>query len=84
MPESKGRPDKDHFTPPPTRSPQADKTSPAWYAPVFVTLLVVGLLWVVVFYITSGGYPLGMLGYWNLAIGFALMMTGFLMTMNWR
>ncbi|WP_257210409.1 cell division protein CrgA [Actinomyces ruminis] len=32
--------------------------SPRWYAPVMVTFLVVGLLWVVITYLFKGAYPL--------------------------
>lgn len=84
MPESKGRPQKGTFVPPPRRAADADKTSPSWYAPLFVVLLVVGLLWIVVYYVSSGALPIGALGAWNLAVGFAVMMIGFMMTMNWR
>ena len=31
--------------------------SPVWWAPTFVTLMIVGLLWVVVFYISQGRVP---------------------------
>jgi hypothetical protein len=47
-------------------------------------LMLVGLLWVVTFYITAGAYPIPKVNYWNLIIGFALMISGFLMTTRWR
>lgn len=82
MPESKGR-DKRVYTPPP--KPAAPKLgNPPWFVPVMVGLMVVGLLWVVVFYITSERYPIAPLGRWNLGIGFALMLGGFGMTTRWR
>jgi len=34
-----------------------DRPNPSWWAPVFVTLLLVGLLWIVVFYISQGQWP---------------------------
>lgn len=58
--------------------------SPPWYAPVMVTLMVIGLLWIVVFYVTGGQFPVPALGNWNLGIGFGLIMAGFLMTTNWK
>ena len=58
--------------------------SPAWWAPTFVTLMIVGLLWVVVFYISQGIYPIPKIGQWNIAVGLATMMVGFLMTLRWR
>ncbi|MCI1901375.1 MAG: cell division protein CrgA [Bifidobacteriaceae bacterium] len=60
------------------------KSNPRWFVPVFSVLLVVGLAWVVVNYITGGTYPIPGLGNWNLLIGFAIMMVGFLMTMWWN
>ncbi|MEO7752281.1 MAG: cell division protein CrgA [Terracoccus sp.] len=83
MPESKGR---DHQTAayvPPQKS-QATEPNPTWWAPTFITLLVVGLLWIVVYYISEYKYPIGAIGVWNLGIGFALLMGGFVMTMRWR
>jgi hypothetical protein len=47
-------------------------------------LMLAGLVWVVTFYITSGGYPIPGVGYWNLIIGFGLMISGFMMTTRWR
>ena len=58
--------------------------NPRWYAPVMVGLMVVGLIWIVVFYITQQAYPIPGIGLWNLGIGFLIAMTGFLMTTRWR
>lgn len=82
MPESKGR-DKRVYTPPP-KPAKPNLGNPPWFVPVMVGLMVVGLLWVVVFYITSEQYPISALGRWNLGIGFALMLGGFGMTTRWR
>ena len=82
MPESKGRPQKK----PPAPAAKAKPTgpNPSWWAPVFITLLVLGLLWIVVFYVSSGAYPVAAFGYWNLVAGFGLLLVGFAMTMRWR
>lgn len=82
MPESRARKKAD-YTPPPTR-PAGPQTSPGWYAPVMVALLVLGLLYVVVFYVTDGKYPIDPLGPWNVVVGFAVMMVGFVMATRWR
>lgn len=58
--------------------------NPAWFVPVMLTLMVVGLLWVVTFYISDFTYPVKAWGQWNLGAGFALMMAGFAMTTRWR
>jgi hypothetical protein len=62
--------------------------SPRWLVPVMVGLMVLGLVWLVVYYITSsragGGFPIPPIQQWNLAIGFVLIITGFVMTMRWK
>lgn len=60
------------------------KPSPSWWAPVFITLLIVGLIWVVVTYIAEGLYPIPGIGNGNIAIGLGIMFVGFLMTLRWR
>lgn len=59
------------------------KSNPRWFVPLFCALLIIGLIWVVVYYL-SGDYPIPGIGAGNLAIGFAIMLIGFLMTMVWR
>ena len=71
-------------TPPPARRTADVPTSPTWWAPVMVGLMLVGLVWVVVFYITQERFPIPQLGRWNLGVGFAFMMAGFMMTTRWR
>ncbi len=83
MPESKGRDKPTTFTPPP-RSKRVQVGNPVWFVPVMLTLMVLGLIWVVTFYITSQQYPVPSLGRWNLGVGFGLMLTGFAMTTRWR
>jgi hypothetical protein len=58
--------------------------NPPWFVPVMLGLMVVGLLWVVAFYITQGKYPIPNFGNKNLIIGFGLMISGFMMTTRWR
>lgn len=60
------------------------KPNPRWYVPVMLGLMVLGLLWIVVFYLTGGEYPVKQWANWNLGAGFGLIIAGFLMTTNWR
>jgi Cell division protein CrgA len=83
VPESKGRA-KPAYTPPPQRRSKTTLSNPPWFVPVMLGLMVVGLLWVVTFYVTSSNYPIPNFGYKNLIIGFGLMISGFMMTMRWR
>ena len=55
------------------------------YIGIMLGLMVLGLLWLVVFYLWGPQIPfLSSLGNWNFAIGFAFMIAGLLMTMRWR
>ena len=91
MPKSKVR-KKSVYTPPESvlearagRAARATKPSPRWYAPLMVTLMVLGLLWIVVFYVA--GERIGFmkkLGVGNFAIGFGAMIIGLVMSMRWR
>ena len=69
---------------PARRAHEGQGGNPVWFVPVMLTLMVVGLVWVVTFYITTSNYPIEAIGRWNLAAGFGLMMAGFAMTTRWR
>ena len=91
MPESKRRPKAEQTS---KRRAQAGQSAarqtkalgpnPPWFIPVMVGLMVLGLAWIVVYYVTQSSYPVGSLGNWNLLIGFVLLMSGFFMTTRWR
>lgn len=83
MPESSRR-KKPASAAPVTAGPAVPKPNPRWWVPVMVGLMVLGLIWIVVFYITQQAYPVPGIGLWNLGLGFALAMAGFLMTTRWR
>jgi hypothetical protein len=82
MPESRER--KTAAYTPPAAKAAPPKPNPRWWAPVMVTLMILGLLWIVVFYIAQQAYPVPGIGYWNLAIGFGILLVGFGMTTRWR
>ncbi|MDT3766799.1 cell division protein CrgA [Gleimia hominis] len=58
--------------------------SPSWWAPAFCTVLVLGLIWLVITYMTGARYPIPAIGSWNTACGVGLLLVGFLMTLRWR
>jgi len=43
-----------------------------------------GLIWIIVFYVSQSQLPIPNLGSWNILIGFGIMFIGFLMTTRWR
>jgi Cell division protein CrgA len=72
------------YTPPPRKS-ERRKVSPTWVGPAIVALLVVGLGWIVVYYVTENGVPgMSALGSWNLVIGFGLVIGGLILATRWR
>jgi hypothetical protein len=58
--------------------------NPVWFKPVMVGLMVIGLIWVIVFYLSGMLFPIPGIGAWNLVIGFGIAFVGFLMTTRWR
>ncbi|MBO9568042.1 MAG: cell division protein CrgA [Cellulomonas iranensis] len=83
MPESKSR-KKAAYTPPPTKA-SAPAPLPRWFLPVALGLMILGLVWLVVTYLSKGAaYPVPGIGQWNLGIGFAIIIVGFGMFSRWR
>lgn len=82
MPESRVR-RKSAFTPPPPKA-APPKPNARWFVPLMVGLLLLGLLWIVVYYLSQQLYPIPKINAWNLAIGFGIMLSGFAMTTRWR
>ncbi len=66
------------------RSEAAARPNPVWFLPVMIGLMVVGLIWVLVFYLSNMQFPVPGIGAWNLVIGFGIAFVGFLMTTRWR
>lgn len=58
--------------------------TPTWWAPVSLTFMVIGLIWVVTYYVTSGSYPIPGIDMVNMFIGFAAIMIGFVMLTRWK
>ncbi len=55
-----------------------------WFKPVMIGFMLLGLVWILVFYITGMQYPIPGLQSWNLLIGLGIALIGFLMTTRWR
>ena len=61
-----------------------DDKNPVWFKPVMFGLMLVGLIWILIYYIAGTGWPIPAIGPWNIAVGFGVMFAGFLMTTRWR
>lgn len=66
------------------KSIEGTKTNPTWFLWIMCGLMILGLIWIVVYYLTGGEWPIPKIGNWNLLIGFGIMLVGFLMTMWWH
>lgn len=90
MPESRRR-KKAAYTPPekaaatssPSRVP-VKLDGARWIAPAMVTMFIIGLLWIVIWYIAPENPIMGPLAGWNVAIGFVFIAIGFVLSTKWR
>lgn len=89
MPKSKVRKKDDYIpaaratAPGPTGKTLAP--SPAWYPAAICVVLILGLAYIVVYYMAGERVPVMQdLGSWNFAIAFALMIAGLGMAVRWR
>lgn len=89
MPKSKVR-KKTSYTPSPvaassTAGAKALRPSPAWYPIVMAAFLVIGLAYIVVYYMAAESIPfMNSLGSWNFAVGFGFLVIGLGMAVRWR
>jgi hypothetical protein len=65
-------------------APQGPLESPKWLAPTMVGSFLVGLLWIVTFYVSQTQYPIPNIGAWNMLVGFAFIAFGFSLATKWR
>tara|TARA_B100000902_G_C26637117_1_gene587285 strand:+ start:184 stop:420 length:237 start_codon:yes stop_codon:yes gene_type:complete len=58
--------------------------NPGWLKPLMFSLMLIGLAWILTYYISGIGWPIPAIGAWNIAAGFGIMFLGFLLTTRWR
>ena len=61
--------------------------NPVWFKPLMFGFMLLGLIWIVVFYITATSptpLPIPSLGQANIFVGFGLVLVGVLMTPWWK
>jgi hypothetical protein len=93
MPESKETPKKTKRSTKPAVDEFATKAedlpNPVWFKPVMFGFMLLGLVWIITYYVTSAQFPLGAgtpfnLENWNILIGFGIAMVGFMMSTRWK
>jgi hypothetical protein len=85
MPESRRRKRPAYTAPQSTHSLKKRPPSPPWVGGSILGLFVVGIVYLVLYYVSGGGI-LGQqhLGGWNILIGFAFIVAGFAMLTQWN
>ena len=63
-----------------------DAPNPVWFKPLMFGFMLLGLVWIVLYYITSANLqlPIPPLGQANIFVGFGLVLVGFMMTPWWK
>lgn len=84
MPESSSR-NKKKASEKPEKTPKKPRTtSRPWVAPLMLGCWVLGLIWLVIFYIAGQNIPVMRdLNNWNLLIGMGLIAVGFVVSTQW-
>lgn len=83
MPESRQR-KKAEYTPPTASRKSVRIGSRRWVAPAMVACWLVGLAWIVVYYLAPDLKYMDQLGNWNLLIGMVLIAFGFVLSTRWE
>jgi hypothetical protein len=76
------------YTPPADVRPASDaarrKPSPPWVPASAVAVIALGILWLVLFYLSDQRLPVETWGNWNLVVGFGLMVASLPILARWR
>jgi hypothetical protein len=87
VPKSRVR-QKKVYTPPADVVPRVTrvrrKQSGIWLPITAVSLIVLGIGWLTVFYLSQGAYPVVSWRYWNLGVGFGGMVSALILLARWR
>jgi len=67
-----------------TAEPHTPQESPSWLAPVMVANFLIGLFWIVTYYVSQTKYPVPGINAWNMIIGFTFIGVGFSLAPKWR
>lgn len=58
--------------------------NPVWFKPIMFGFMLVGLAWIIVYYLSNATLPIPGIDVGNIAIGFGFLIIGFFMTTRWR
>jgi hypothetical protein len=52
--------------------------------PIMLGLFGIGLIWIVIYYVSSADYPIPALEYYNVLVGFGFITGGFIAATKWQ
>ncbi|MDJ0462057.1 cell division protein CrgA [Streptomyces sp. H27-C3] len=85
MPKSRIRKKAEFATPSASKQATSIKlTNRSWVAPIMLAFFLIGLAWIVVFYVTEGDLPIKSFGNWNIVVGFGFIAAGFGVSTQWK
>ncbi|MDQ1531906.1 MAG: hypothetical protein QOE37_2011 [Microbacteriaceae bacterium] len=58
--------------------------NPVWFKPIMFGFMLLGLVWILVYYISAAQLPIPSIQGYNILVGFGIALVGFLMTLWWR
>lgn len=65
-------------------APRKKQPSPAWFGILVLGTMVVGVAWLVTYYVSGGTLPIEKMQAWNVLIGFLWIALGFALSTQWR
>ncbi len=85
MPKSRLRKKAD-YTPPPSTATAVKISSGgrSWVAPLMLAFFLIGLIWIVTYYVTNSSWPVHSWGNWNILAGFTFIAAGFAVSTQWK
>ena len=65
-------------------APKKKQPSPTWYGALVLGTMLVGVVWLVLYYVSEGTLPVSTLEAWNVLVGFVWIALGFALSTQWR
>jgi formate/nitrite transporter FocA (FNT family) len=67
-----------------TQTHHEPEESPKWLVPAMLAGFLIGLAWIVTYYVSATKYPVPSLHAWNMVVGFGFIAVGFSLATKWK
>jgi uncharacterized membrane protein len=65
-------------------APKKRQPSPAWFGVLVLGTMIIGVAWLVTYYVSGGTWPVAKFSSFNVIIGFVWIAAGFALATQWR